>query len=212
MRLLIAATAALLGATSVGAVTLINGSFEDGGAIGAGSFETLGTGDTSITGWTVLSDGVDYIGSYWQASHGARSLDLSALTSGGVAQSVHGFEAGKRYRVTFDLSVNPDGGNDLKTLIMSATGGVPATYTYLRTAANTTANMLWSVQTYDFTATGAMQMVQFRSQELNASGMTLDNVSISLVPEPAAWALLIAGFGLTGAALRRRKTLQTVVA
>ena len=32
------------------------------------------------------------------------------------------------------------------------------------------------------------------------------------VPEPASWALLIAGFGLTGAAMRRRVTLATVAA
>ncbi|MBU6164598.1 MAG: PEP-CTERM sorting domain-containing protein [Alphaproteobacteria bacterium] len=32
-------------------------------------------------------------------------------------------------------------------------------------------------------------------------------LSVSMVPEPASWALLIAGFGLTGAALRRRRSL-----
>jgi hypothetical protein len=30
------------------------------------------------------------------------------------------------------------------------------------------------------------------------------------VPEPATWAMLIAGFGLTGAAMRRRKTRVAV--
>ena len=29
--------------------------------------------------------------------------------------------------------------------------------------------------------------------------------NVSAVPEPASWAMLIAGFGLTGAALRRRR-------
>jgi hypothetical protein len=31
----------------------------------------------------------------------------------------------------------------------------------------------------------------------------------SAVPEPTSWAMLIAGFGLTGAAMRRRRTVQT---
>ena len=32
-----------------------------------------------------------------------------------------------------------------------------------------------------------------------------ENVSGAVVPEPASWALLIAGFGLTGAVMRRRR-------
>jgi hypothetical protein len=33
-----------------------------------------------------------------------------------------------------------------------------------------------------------------------------DNFVFDAVPEPASWAMLIAGFGLTGAAMRRRRT------
>ncbi|MGL4541450.1 MAG: PEPxxWA-CTERM sorting domain-containing protein, partial [Polymorphobacter sp.] len=33
----------------------------------------------------------------------------------------------------------------------------------------------------------------------------LDNVSVTAVPEPASWALLIGGFGLVGSALRRAR-------
>lgn len=36
------------------------------------------------------------------------------------------------------------------------------------------------------------------------------SITINAVPEPASWALLIGGFGLTGAAMRRRR--QTTVA
>ena len=43
-----------------------------------------------------------------------------------------------------------------------------------------------------------------------ADGFSIDNVSLSAtqtgaIPEPSSWALLIAGFGLTGAAMRRRR-------
>lgn len=37
--------------------------------------------------------------------------------------------------------------------------------------------------------------------------VTLDYLGGGTVPEPEAWALLIAGFALTGAALRRRRTM-----
>ncbi|WP_372917730.1 PEPxxWA-CTERM sorting domain-containing protein, partial [Sandarakinorhabdus sp.] len=33
------------------------------------------------------------------------------------------------------------------------------------------------------------------------------DASLFGVPEPASWAMLIAGFGLTGAAMRRRRTV-----
>ncbi|THD65073.1 MAG: PEP-CTERM sorting domain-containing protein [Phenylobacterium sp.] len=35
---------------------------------------------------------------------------------------------------------------------------------------------------------------------------TITDPKVAGVPEPAAWALMIVGFGLTGAALRRRRT------
>jgi len=35
----------------------------------------------------------------------------------------------------------------------------------------------------------------------------LDNITGNAVPEPASWAMLIAGFGLTGAAMRRRRVV-----
>lgn len=212
MRLLIATAAAVLTASSAQALTFVNGSFEDGVAL-TGPFSTLATGDTtSIFGWKVLSDGVDYIGSYWQASDGARSLDLSALTSGGVSQMVGDFTAGQRYRITFDVSGNPDGGDNPKRILVSATGGDPETFSYALTAANSKANMLWQTYTYDFVASGPMQLVQFRSFEFNPYGATLDNVSISLVPEPATWALLVAGFGLTGLLARRRNRAKSSLA
>ena len=40
-----------------------------------------------------------------------------------------------------------------------------------------------------------------------ANDSTGVNFSLSYVPEPASWALLIVGFGLTGAAMRRRRSV-----
>lgn len=47
----------------------------------------------------------------------------------------------------------------------------------------------------------------FNSITLTSSGNSfeIDNLAVSAVPEPGAWALMITGFGLAGAALRRRR-------
>jgi hypothetical protein len=47
-------------------------------------------------------------------------------------------------------------------------------------------------------------------QGLDANGLVVVDLNggSGVVPEPASWAMLIAGFGLVGAAMRRRRTLQ----
>ena len=51
------------------------------------------------------------------------------------------------------------------------------------------------------------QSLQLRFANLGADniGPILDNVSVSQVPEPASWAMLITGFGMVGFAARRRR-------
>lgn len=55
--------------------------------------------------------------------------------------------------------------------------------------------------TYDFGADRVTKVI-FSS---SGNSFELDNIAVSAVPEPGAWALMIAGFGLMGAALRRRQ-------
>jgi len=43
------------------------------------------------------------------------------------------------------------------------------------------------------------------SDEFNPSFLLVDDFRMDLAPEPSTWALMIAGFGLAGAALRRRR-------
>src|SRR5260370_32854438 len=53
---------------------VVNGGFERGPA--PGSFKTLPVGSRALPGWTVIRSDIDYIGSYWKAPEGVRSLDL----------------------------------------------------------------------------------------------------------------------------------------
>lgn len=193
------------------AATIINGSFEQGTNPGA-TFSTLAAGSNAITGWTVGGFGVDYIGDYWQASDGDRSIDLSALNAGSVSQMINTV-VGQMYTVSFDLSGNPDYGPATKTAVVSISGALPGIFSYVVGPQNSRDNMNWQTFDYQFTAFDTTSWLTFASADFSPVGPALDNVSIleggggigSAVPEPANWALLLAGFAMVGVASRRRR-------
>ena len=61
-----------------------------------------------------------------------------------------------------------------------------------------------------FSLTGFSDLVSLTFSRANFT-WAIDNIAVgpSAVPEPATWAMLIAGFGATGATLRRRRKLAT---
>lgn len=214
--------ASMLAASSAGhAVVMIqNGSFETGA--NPGSFETLVSGDnTSIAGWTVLPYGVDYIGTYWDAGEGNRSVDLGGDLRGGVYQDVM-LDEGKEYYITFKGSANPDSPNDVPNprIVNFKAGAYEDGFAYtLITSgpnANSQTNMRWqNYMTQKFTASaGGLTRISFtggNTQPMGgAYGFALDSVSISAVPEPATWAMMLIGFAAVGSAVRRRRTSLAV--
>ena len=218
IRIAIGAVMALvLVPTTANAANIVsNGSFESGTA--PGSFSTFGTGSTDITGWTIAVGSVDYIGSYWAASNGARSLDVAGNAAGTISQSLTTV-AGKRYAVSFDLWANPDNGSYPRKLFANVGGG-DLTFTSNGGGSNAAPN--WQSQSFSFVATGASTLLSFRADPISSAaignpnfvafGPALDNVSAVAVPEPAAWALMIAGFGLIGSVSRRRRRGMSVTA
>jgi choice-of-anchor C domain-containing protein len=181
-----------------------NGSFEIGPY--PGSYITLIAGDTSITGW-VTQGSIDYIGSYWTASDGSRSLDLNGYyTQGGISQTFDTV-AGTLYNVSFDLAGNSDGPPVIKVLLVSG-GSATSTYTFSDTGSNS--NMGWVTESFMFYAQGPSSTITFTSITgdanyalSNSFGPALDNVNVNAVPEPTS--LLLFGLGLIGLAGIRRK-------
>jgi choice-of-anchor C domain-containing protein len=208
--------ASLAMASSAHAITVTNGSFEEGAAI-TGGFDLLSAGNnTSITGWTVLGPGgVDYIdNSLWGASDGARSVELLGVSPGGVEQVItNQFVVGQKYIMRFDLSANPFALDGQYGATVSVTGAAAVGYNYLKTAANTPTNMLYQSFAYAFTATSQTKTIAFVGNGNGPLGIVLDNVSIveAGVPEPASWAMMLAGFGLTGAMMRRRRPVPAAL-
>jgi len=192
------------------AATIQNGSFENPDTIG--SFQTL-TG-SALTGWTIgAGTSIDLVGSYWQASHGSQSIDLSGTGTGAaggrISQSITDLVVGSTYKLLFDYAANPDRiGPAVKKMFVSV-GTSPSfttTWTFDRTG-NTHAAMGWTTGVVGFTATAASMFLQFRNGEGSEAGMALDNVRIvsdtAPVPLPASGALLPIALGLL--AFRRRR-------
>lgn len=194
--------AALAFACGASAATISNGSFETGP--NPGSFSTLGTGSTAITDWTVTAGTIDYIGSYWMAQDGSRSLDLAGNSPGAISQTF-ATTNGQAYRISYWIGRNPDGGLNPRTGFIDVGGGQQQ---FLYSGSGNRANMQWQLETFDFIATGASTTLTFAADPASAGqyfGPALDNVSIGGVPEPIAWALMILGFGMVGGALRRAR-------
>jgi choice-of-anchor C domain-containing protein len=194
-----AGTLALPGTVHGAAFT--NGSFETGPAPPPGLFIGLGAGDTSITGWTVRPVNIEYIGSYWTAEDGARSLDLSGATAGGIEQTFD-TTPGRTYIVTFYLAGNPTCAPFVKHLDVGATGSSTAHYTFDVTG-HDISSMGWHQESYNFVATGTSTTLFFQSQDFSTCGPALDNVSVAVVPPiptlspgaGAVLALLLAALG-----------------
>jgi choice-of-anchor C domain-containing protein len=188
----------LIGCTAsvVEAQDLINGSFEVGLDPNVGSGQNLGMtapDSITVTGWTVSSGTVDYIGDRWVAGEGARCIDLSGTSAGSISQTIGGFTPGLTYEVRFLMAANPEGGSPTKSLQVGI-GNTAEVFSF--TGQGTAADLGWTQRTLDFTATASTLTLSFTSLEDNASGAALDAVSVVAVPEPGAWSLCATGLGL----------------
>ncbi|MDQ7250174.1 choice-of-anchor C family protein [Dongia sedimenti] len=151
-----------------------DGSFEDPHV--AGTFIALPGGSDQLNGWVIGGAGVDHIGSYWQASEGGQSLDMSNLDAGSISRELTGLTAGREYTVTFDMAGNPDGGPTVKSLKIEV-GGASADYDF-DTTGHSKADMGWQTKSFTFVATSDTETLTFTSLTPGAYGPALDNVSI----------------------------------
>jgi choice-of-anchor C domain-containing protein len=173
------ASIALAGSALAAFAGATNGSFETGTYVDNGSgFEMLSATSTDITGWTVASGTIDWVGAHWQAQDGAMSLDLDGNAPGSISQTL-ATTVGNSYLVNFFLAGNPDGAPVVKTLTVSATGAAPATYIF-DVSTHSTSAMGWTAEQYSFVATSASSTLTFASGDTaSAFGPALDNVVVT---------------------------------
>lgn len=201
---------ALMAATLAGpaGAQVANGSFEDPALPSGTTFSTVV--GSYITGWTI--DGsVDLIRTYWAAPDGAQSVDLNGYGSlASLSQSVS-LSGAQPYKLSFLLSGNPDGPPDPKTLDVSISGGVLAAQQASVAKPANIPSMTWTPFAYYFTpaTTGAYTLTFQSTSDAGGAGNhwgpALDNVMITAIPEPEAYAMMLAGLGLMGWVARRRR-------
>jgi hypothetical protein len=211
-----AVAAALLATTGLaGAVNLVsNFSFEQpalsGGTPTFGNFRSLPLGNTDMPNWGVISDSIAWINGpisaglgLLTAQQGSYFLDLTdtQLSSpfGGVSQLLPTV-SGSPYELKFWLGTsafyNPQTG--ASSLVSIAGNNITVSSTI------TTMPNSWEEKTITFTALGASTLLAFTGIA-GQDYIGLDNISITLVPEPGTLAMLFAGLAAIGTVVSRRR-------
>ena len=158
--------------------------------------------NTVPTGWTVTDGTVDVVtsGTYGLTCAGGagRCVDLDGSTKNpGVLSRSFASIAGLTYTLSFDLSGNQRTAEEDTVSVMF--GSTIASFTVAK-------NDPWLQRQVSYTSLqGGNVMLSFANSGADNQGAMLDNVSVTAVPEPETYALMLAGLGLMGAIARRRK-------
>jgi hypothetical protein len=193
---LLAAAVLAIAATSAQAANLVtNGSFE-ADAQANGSWNIYPT----LTGWTGIPNIELRNNVAGAAQDGVNFVELDANFNSGMSQSIN--TATGLYELSFWYSAREGvaaGSNGLDFSFGSLTGNV------LYNVAGAPSGHIWQHYTGLVTLSGPTTLTFSAAEKSDSLGGSLDNVSVTAVPEPETYALLLAGLGLIGTIARRRK-------
>lgn len=177
---------------------LLNPGFEPDTAVGVNN--VLPGGSTAVPGWTTTEQGVEWFdaAAFNAASpDGGYAIDLANFTfnSGGIQQTFPTVE-GADYTIEFYFGTQRASGRTGTAEIFVDVGGNSTAYQI----ESTSAQMLWELRTYEFTALSDSTTLTFSNyQDANLHFANIDG--IKLVPAPATSAIALT----LGAACSQRR-------
>lgn len=162
------------------------------------SFDAYSTSihTTSVPNWSVTGGYVDVINPF---GNGYIDLDGRLLGgSAGVFSHALDLVVGTTYNVSFDLLGTRFGTQNVRVGLGSFSEVIG-----VKLADGLTH------QSFSFTATSASNVLSFfnlnYAGNILRKGPLLDNVTVTAVPEPETWAMLMAGLGMVGFMAKRRR-------
>lgn len=198
---------------SIAANLIANGGFENG--FDNWTVTTAGGGSAPVA--IAYNQAGQYpVGAYGEAIPTPVNGGTSAAYFSSDTASPHSLSqivdvaANTTYTLSFDYYVPQNGYNNpfdaqLSFLIDGAAAG-----SSLIAGSGSLSPLTWYTFSTTFTSGdtgGATPLAfEFRGLGSTAADFAIDNVSMTAVPEPATWALMIGGFALAGMQLRRRKS------
>ena len=193
-------------AAPASATLLINGNSEGSTSQTATPPGWTNIGHTEgVIGYAVYNTPA-YDGDYYYdiGGYGSPTPALGA----GITQSA-ATVAGQNYTLTFGYS--GENTEDVSTALDVTNGGVLTQYTIVGEGSGVFKKP-FTTAVINYVATGASTAIAFTisgSTQIGFNDPLIDGVSFApsdaRIPEPATWAMMIAGFGLVGFAARRRR-------
>jgi PEP-CTERM motif/Protein of unknown function (DUF642) len=202
---------ALIGvAQSAQATSIVNGNFETGPFGGTPAGFTVSPGNEIVAVQaSAFVPCCNVIGSTAQLANHLAAFGGNNAANISTLSQILSTEEGGRYTISFDFAAIGQLGRTAGILVNAFDANTNALLGSFSTTRLVDNNLVTTFERFSFNFIGASSATRlsfnldpaFDSE--NVDGV-LDNVTAA-VPEPATWAMMIAGFGFAGAALRRRR-------